>query len=391
MDELNERPVFPTTVEMFHKLRLDPKHWVNREAIRFFRRHIYEATAQRIAYYPQWLDDLEFTCQNGHQFRPAWLHKRTPLLPFFRAADGKQGLLRCYVAHSPCSQCGISSDIPLPIAKFVSEVSLFGDEAIRDIPGADGKTKLLVSYSMVNRPMQADDHEQLAAEYRALKRDLLGNDRAIEAPLHFKVLWNESGRARGIYQGVTDQQKRAFASDLGALLKRFKHSVRIYNATGIFQKPKVYGKPQESEHKAHVYTPLLLRAIEEMTKQGLAPRFFMERTGNDGWAKNLFDGGRLTLMWAYITNGLPVGTPEFVLPTTSIYLELADFVTFVVGRHVWARGQRAEGLSKPIDVDPAILGEVAYQGYEESGTCISDYGGAYPWDKFFKGTRWEGA
>jgi hypothetical protein len=378
---------FSTTVSMFRELRLDPQHWANREAIRFFRRRVYDQTEQTISYYPKTLDALTFSCPRGHIFTPDWLAKRPPILPFYDERDGVPGWLRMQTAETPCLICKQSVSVPLPTRTFVSEVSFFGDEAIREIPSI-GANKFLISYSVVNQPRKPEDHKAFAERYFTLKQRVLANT---AEPLHFQELWNEQARANTSYANVTDDDKRRLVQDLAVLLRQFADKIVIYNATSVFHKPTPYKRKEEEFHKAQVYSPLLLRVVEEMTGQGLAPRFFMERTGTDGWAINLFSGGRLTLMWPFISHGLPVGSPEFVVPTTSIYLELADFVTFIVGRYVWTRGQRCEGFSKKVDLDPKILGKVAYQGYGSDGTCFAEYSEGYPWDRFFRGTAWEGA
>src|SRR3954454_16708912 len=70
---------------------------------------------------------------------------------------------------------------------------------------------------------------------------------------------------------------------------------------------------------------------------------------------------------------------------------LGRLTTNIRWRYVWARGQRCEGFTKKVDLDPIILGKVGYQGYESDGTCIAEYSEGYPWQTFFRGTSWEGA
>ncbi len=43
---------FETAIEMFHKLGLDTKHWINKEQIQYFKKNIYERIEQKVSYYP---------------------------------------------------------------------------------------------------------------------------------------------------------------------------------------------------------------------------------------------------------------------------------------------------------------------------------------------------
>jgi hypothetical protein len=207
--------------------------------------------------------------------------------------------------------------------------------------------------------------------------------------MHFQELWNERSRSDSAYRGIGDNQKRDFANGLASLMREHEGKIVVYCATSVTLKPARFGRVDLERHKAQVFAPLVMIAIDEMTRQGLAPRFYIERTQTDGWARRLFSDGRLTLMWAFISHGLPVGSPRFVPPDQSPYLEVADFVAYVVGRYVWARGQLCEGFKKPVDLDPKILGRVRYFGFDSNGNCLSDVAYAYPWNKFFRGTHWE--
>jgi hypothetical protein len=197
-------------------------------------------------------------------------------------------------------------------------------------------------------------------------------------------LWNKESRKRGVYKTVSDTDKFRFCEGLGNLIKDFHESIFIYNCTSI-----VVGDPRNIKvinfNKANAFYPLILRIIEECTDAGLAVRFFLETTEKDGWAQNLFLGGQLTLMWPFVSHSLPVGAPEFVSRNSSEYLQIADFVSFIVARYI---ARRAVGES--IDLDPGILGSVRYQGFKSDGTCIARDVEGYPWDTFFAGTSWSG-
>jgi hypothetical protein len=143
------------------------------------------------------------------------------------------------------------------------------------------------------------------------------------------------------------------------------------------------------ECQSEIYSSAIMRIVRETTSNNLAPKFYFEQTGNDGWAKNLFDRGRLTLLWAYITNGLPVMSPLFVSPITSIYLEIADIVSYLVARYLFCIGKRAEGGKVLAEYDLTNLGELRYVVTTEEGNWNTVTSGTYPIDLMFKGTSWE--
>jgi hypothetical protein len=365
---------------MVRTFQFDLGDWVNAEAARFLKRSIYEQTEQRVVHFPEHLlGALTFTCPQGHSVSPSWLEKRHPIQPF-RARQG--GLWRQNAAELVCNACGTSFFIELPnVSPWLGEVALYGDEAFRDIDTAKGGPRYCVTYSLVSRPVLEEDDQRLIDQFHALKRKHFGHaDR-----VHCKALFH--ARTRG---GPTPEQASAFIGEVADLIAEFYGKVAVLNAAGVTYKPTQFKKREIETRKALVFGTLIQLAIEELTKQGRSPRFFFERTDADGWAKNLFAGGRLTLMWPFITNGLPIRSPEFVLPTHSEYLELADIVSFAVADNIRNRAMEREGMASPPGprLDLARLGKVQYQGYTESGDALSRASVGYPWEVFFAGTDW---
>ncbi|WP_247537367.1 hypothetical protein [Ralstonia pseudosolanacearum] len=385
MDAVDEdypgMPIFPTVNEMVRELRLDLADWVNAESARFLKRSIYERTEQRVAYFPDHLlGARSFTCPEGHTVFPSWLTKRPPLQPF-RAREG--GLWRRRSVELVCEACGASFFIELPnVSPWLGEVSLYGDEAFRDIDTGSAAPRYCVTYSLVSRPILEEDDLRLIEQFIGLKRKHFGHSDRV----HCKALFHCAGR-RG---GPTPEQVSTFIGEVADLIATFYGKVAVLNAVGVTYKSTQFKKREIEARKAQVFGTLIQLAIEELTKQGRSPRFFFERTDADGWAKNLFAGGRLTLMWPFITNGLPVRSPEFVPPTHSEYMELADIVSFAVADNIRNRAMEREGIAPPPGprLDLARLGKVQYQGYAENGDALSQACVGYPWEVFFAGTPW---
>jgi hypothetical protein len=371
--------VFPNFPEMVRGLQLDKNNWVNREALRFIRRRSFETTKQLARHYPEHLRLLKYSCENGHEFTPEWLKKCFPTMPVYY----DNGLLQPTQCQTQCPICDVFVNIPLPIKQHRGDISFYGDEAFRvltDLP----QEKQLITFSIVSRPMVRSTHDEFINDFNQLKIKYFASLDAQRAPLHMRRLWNKEARKRGVYKMVSDNDKFRFCEGLGRLIKKYHDSIFIYNCTSI-----VVGDQRNRKvidfNKANAFYPLIIRVIEECTNVGLAVRFFLETAEKDGWARNLFLGGQLTLMWPFVSHGLPVAAPEFVTRNSSEYLQIADFVSFIVARYI---ARRSTGES--VDLDPKILGSVRYQGFKEDGSCIARDLAGYPWDTFFRGTSWIG-
>ena len=371
---------FQTLNDVVREFQPDLRDWVNVEFARFLRRRVYEQTEPNLVYYPEHLRSIFFTCPNGHMVSPSWLEKRPPILPF-RPRQG--GLFFQTAAELMCTTCQDKFHIELPVASpWLGEISLYGDEAFRDIDIDKNCARYCVTYTLISRPILEADDFRLTDEFSRLKRQHFGHSNRV----HCKELFHSRGQG-----GPTTEQASAFIGEVADLIASFYGKIVVFNAAGVTYKPENFKKREVNIRKALVFGPLVQTVIESLTKQGRSPRFIFERTGDDGWAKNLLFGGRLTLMWPFITNGLPVRSPDFVPPTDSDYLELADIISFAVADNIRNRALAREGKVPPAGprLDLVRLGKVHYQGYTESGDVLSSVCAGYPWDKFFAGTAWE--
>lgn len=363
------------------ELRLDPKDWVNAEHARFLRQGAIERTPQNVSYCPEWLAERSLVCPNGHTFVPGWLAKRPPLMPF--KSEGK--LFRPGTGEVACPSCATRFEVELPSVARTGDVSLYGDEAMRDIVTPGHNDRYCVTYTLISRPRIAAEDQELLATYRALKKTRLGTDTVV----HCKTLFHDHDGGKDAARLPTERAS-AFLGEVADLLASWAGRLVILNSAGVVFKPQAFKAREQAACKARVFGPLVQFAIEQMTKQGLCPHFYFERTNDDGWAKDLFAGGRLTLMWPFITNTLPVKSPEFVLPTFSEYLEFADIVSFAVADNIARRANERDGNGAPARprIDLARFGTVHYQGFMESGDAISKSSVGYPWQDFYRGTSW---
>ncbi|WP_186268941.1 hypothetical protein [Burkholderia gladioli] len=360
-------------------LQLDQKNWVNIEHARFLKRGGIEQTPQNVTYCPERLLRQSFVCPRGHVFVPDWLAKRPPLMPFM--SEGK--LFRPEMGEVACPRCSIRFKVRLPSVVMKDDVEFYGDEAMRDIIMPGRENRYCVTYTLISRPLTTAEDQELLAAYRALKKARLGAGTVV----HCKTLFHD-GKASAAR--LPPEQVSAFLGEVAELLAIWAGRLVIFNCAGVVLKPQTFKAKEQAACKARVFGPLVQFAIEQMTNQGLCPHFYLERTNKDGWAKELFTGGRLTLMWPFITNTLPVKSPEFVLPTYSEYLEFADIVSFAVADNIARRANERDGDGLPARprVDLARFGTVHYQGFMQNGDAISKSSVGYPWQDFYSGTSW---
>ena len=373
---------FDTDIQMLYRLGLDREHWINKEQLQYFKKHVYESTPQNVIYYPAELDKIKLLCSNGHEFTPAWLEKRPPIMPYY-AGDGK--IIRPHTTKTPCRKCDTFVDVPLTGTEYKSDAQLFSDEAIREIGN-----KVLFTYSLVSKPRNHDIHENFKADFYSLKKSLVPALPPSSWVLHYKELFNPKARVRQKHlASISDEEVLSFSKDLGTLLCNYQDEIVKWNCTGVYERPHTFKKAEVRQLKSLVYYPLLIRAISETTASGFSPHIFIEKSGDDGWAKNLFKGGRLTLMWPYISNLIPVPSPKFVPPVDSLYLEIADYISYTVASYLYQVAKKSEGAEIEITCSPKWFGQTRYLGFTEKSACIYATEPEYPLAKFFKGTTWE--
>jgi hypothetical protein len=125
--------------------------------------------------------------------------------------------------------------------------------------------------------------------------------------------------------------------------------------------------------------------ISGCTKTGIQPHFVFDAEKDSegayvipGWARKAFEGSHLNLVFPFLTRGIEIPYPEFVNPASKPFLEVADFVSFVVARYCYRRI-----MGQPIDLDPKHLGPVSHIGFDPSGDVLTQTNAGYPWMFFY--------
>ena len=373
---------YDTINHLIRDLQLDRDHWINVESFRFNRKHSFDSTTVNIKHVPEELLSFKLKCANGHEFIPDWLRKRHPVSTFYCK---KRGLLRQGSNFITCPVCSTKVEFKIPQAKYKGNLEIYGDEAKRTVEG-----KTIFVYSFISFSGSANSKKSFEKSFLKIKRKLAPSINPKDWVLHMKELTSkEKWQKKSYLNHLQSYEIHDEVVNILRLIGEYNKmgSLNIYSASGIVIGDSLK-KEETIECQSNIYNSALMRVVNETTANNLAPKFYFEQTGNDGWAKNLFDGGRLTLLWAFLTNGLPVMSPQFVDPATSLYLEIADIVSYLVARYLFCVGRRVEGKHIIPEFELSQVGKIRYVLTNGDGDWINDISDKYPFELMFKGTSW---
>ena len=263
-----------------------------------------------------------------------------------------------------CPVCKQKLVLPLPLASLNGELSVFGDEAFRE-----SGDQLISVYSFAC---------------------FSGDDEARKIFLEkIQVLKNKFKIERFHYKDLKSDEKKTCISDFIDLIndENKRGNLNLYASLYVSGSPS--RESERNKVKAHCFSSALICIVQECTVHNRAPKFFFERTGKDGWAKNFFKGIRLNLSWAVITNGIPVQMPAFIEPNESPFLEVADVVAYLVARKLYEVSERRYDNEVISSFSPDLLGGIRYIVSDEEKNFRKLYSTKIPIEAIFKKTLGE--
>lgn len=352
---------YETINDLIRDLDIDKNHWINKEALEFIRERNYRETKSSLKHVPHWLLKKKFQCKKGHTFSPNWLEKRPPVSTFI---DRKGMYLRQSSTDIICPICKQKLLLPLPLASLNGEVSVFGDEAFRESGG-----QTISVYSFVCFSGGDKDKSDFIEKIQALKNK-------------FKI-------ERFHYKDLRSAEKTASISEFIGLINKENESGNLNLYASIDVSGSQSREFERNMLKAHCFSSAMICIVQECTVHNRAPKFFFERTGKDGWAKNFFKGIRLNLAWAVITNGIPVQMPIFIKPNESPFLEIADAVAYLVARKLYQVSERKNKNKVTSHFSPDLLGGIRYIISDEEKNFRKLYLKNIPIEAIFKNSLGE--
>jgi len=378
--------VCDTLEEMVKKLELDTNHWINKEAIKFIDAESYNNVKVRLFHFPEELENKKLVCKNGHKFTPDWLQKTYPYTVFYK----DNGIYRLNGCNVKCSVCNGNSDFNINFKKYKTDLDVFGDEAFRT--NIDNKSAIV--YSFVSFSGSKNARELFILDFLKIKHSLVKSLPPLSWTIHMKELMNSSKRRKKSHlSGLTLEDIKIKINEILQLINKSvsKGDLNLYSAVGIVEVKDFQKEKEIREHcKTHQFNAALIQIIRESTSNELAPKFYFEESSDDGWAEKLLDSGRCTLVWPYITHGLPVMSPKFVSPSFSIFLEIADILAYIISRYLFCLAKTVEKKEKKEpDFLPSKLGSIRYILTDGKGDLFIETSKKFPLKKAFKNTNWD--
>ena len=316
-------------------------------------------------------------------FRPDWFKKHdlsmAPVKPKFErngiAYTGPNRWVLQKVSQK-CPDCAADVLIDMPINERRTSGSLYGDDAERIY-----NNKKVSIYSLVGADQSL--WPEIEKGIFALKQNLIPSIPADSWKIHMKDLWAGSNRERHpVYSKLNIKDVVEFAESLLALIKQ--SNLFIYNIA-VVSKKEQKNKTEGKHIRDEAYILLVLNVIDEWTAKNAQPNimFDSEKVSKanatiHGLARDVFLGNQYTLLYGFLSKGIEIPEPKFVPPASTPGLELADFVSFTIGRYYIRRWQE-----KTIEIDPGKMGLVTYLGYASNGDLLWSRRQGYPWNEFY--------
>lgn len=337
---------------------------------------------------PENLNRITINCQFCNAvFWPDWFMKHALSMVPVKPKNDQKGIPYTGPARwilqqvsQKCPKCAANVMINLPISKMRTKGFLYGDDAERSY---EGKTVFIYSLVGADQSLLPDLENKL----KRIKENLISSIPATSWKIHMKDLWSGSNRKKhSIFSKVHIKDIANFAEDLMALMRQSKPF--IYNVAVVYDVESKQDRSVRNSIRDKAYISLLSFVIDEWTNNSAQPNIIFDSEKNSkanvtihSWARDVFLGNQYSLLYGFLSKGIEIPEPNFVPPASSPGLELADFVSFVIGRYFLKRWQ-----GKPIEIDPEKMGLVTYLGFGLNGDLLWSRRQGYPWNEYYKNT-----
>lgn len=350
------------------------------------QQHEFDRVSVTLRHLPENLNRITINCPFCKTvFRPDWFKKHdismAPVKPKFepkgvKYTGPKRWILR--QVSQKCPNCTADVMINLPIKKMRAQGSLFGDDAERIY-----KDKKVSVYSLIG--VDQSLLYELEDKVKDAKQKLIPSVPVESWKIHMKDLWAGSNREKhSVFRELSINDVVSLADGLLELIKR--SNLFIYNIAVISGKNGQKNKKERKRFREEAYILLVLNAVDEWTTKNAQPTIIFDSEkiskANEtihGWARDVFMGNQYALLYGFLSKGIEIPEPKFVPPASSPGLELADFVSFTIGRYYLRRWQ-----GESIEIDPKNFGLVTYLGYDLTGDLLWRRREGYPWDEFYE-------
>ena len=290
------------------------------------------------------------------------------------------------VSISQTCTCGEISHVDVPRRNTDSVCNLYGDEAERvfepnGLPGVDNASHF---FCITLCGCHQKAASRLQNRIRRIKRDLRPTQSPDDWRFHYKEFWGthtdsadyavESLNDKIVFgkkfaKVIRDARPELFTLTLG--------SCRIAQANDQWSK-------LVRQHKQDVFATALLSSLEQVRSRELGVRWHFDhnvppdkRTGEEGWAEEVFLGLQYMPLFTYLSSGSTVLSPTFREPGSHFLLEVADIMSFLAAREFHTRA-----VKRDCEVPTSLTGVGFYQAVLQHGVEPA-WSRGFPFKKFF--------
>lgn len=343
-----------------------------------------------IAHVPEALLQFSVECQHCLlRFKPDLLAKRKfPTEP----VQAPNGWWVPITANVQCTICGRMTKIDLPRVDLKTNYLLCGDEAHRF--NLHGSSEQLVTYTVAGINMGSVDSVESAV--REFKKSKVPERHPDAWKIHMKELCAGDARQRHeLYRQWPMEFVRAFVDDFAKLLRGLQPALFIANGSARYLVPSRKGArgPTDKRVRRDVYATFLLTVIDMMTRNGVSPELVFDAEKNctrdsaiQQWTQDAFRSSKLCLLYPLLARGIHIPEPVTVKPASRPLLEIADFVGYLVARHLMRLRQ-----DKIPEFPLENLGEIYFVAFDATARNINhgSYVG-FPWVEDYRtpASRW---
>jgi hypothetical protein len=228
------------------------------------------------------------------------------------------------------------------------------------------------------------DHELLKSKIDEIKQKHAPHIHPDSWRIHMTELKSPEGRKKNPSQ-LSEDGYRALISDIADFF--CIPGMYLYPVAAVamvHRKSGDAGRAQEEFCKRDLYNHLILMMTELAGSSEVQPHFIFDAdkpvSGEEaiqGWARDEFLGLHKSLVFSFISRGIPVPEPKFVQPGSETGLELADVIAYTTATYL----NRATNKQKQF-LDPASFGPMTYIVADPKGNFQTKYQQGFPWQIF---------
>jgi hypothetical protein len=276
----------------------------------------------------------------------------------------------CIRTTVKCERCKADISLELPTVNQTAQVHLFADEAARVVDERNVWVFCAVGCDKRSLPEIEDN-------VRACKAKLIPNRLPSEWKMHMKDVWSGDARARHpIFSTLSSADVRNYVSEIAALFRRL--SDELFTFACAVTRPT----SDESDEPMRVaFSVLFSELMHGFTKRGAAPLLHVDAQRPSsiqsqvvGWVQAILNEQRHTLAYPFLTHGIKISKPTFIVPGSAPCAELADFAAYWIARYHERRWR-----TLPIELDPSELGKIFYVIERAKGEVIVTRQPTFPW------------